>query len=191
MSNKKVEWVHFEDEVFRKVELLLQGGALSVNPTRARAFRKKSYYSEPRKAEIEFEVSIEAFDEGATEPSLVWVWECKDDRKSKRKIQVSDVEILNSKIDQLGRSRFKASIVATEGFQSGALELAKSSGISLFTLQKELRRVLQYQNNGGGPREIKREVIAVLEGVTFDGTEIQKRIRFDQAFSIARCQAGF
>jgi hypothetical protein len=144
MDSQTLAWVDFEDEVFRYVRAWLNAGQLSVNAARATIHRKKSYYSAARRADIEFEVAIEAFDDGATEPSVVWVWECKDRRKNGRRVEVSDVEALNDKITQLGQSRFKGSLVTTNGFQSGALERAKSCGINLFVLQKELVRVTLY-----------------------------------------------
>src|SRR5437016_4495477 len=92
---KKADWVKFEDDVFEHVQKKMKSGSFCVNSARAQAHRKKSYYSEPRKDWIEFEVSIEAFNKGATEPSLVWVWECKDHRTSGRHVEVGEIELLN------------------------------------------------------------------------------------------------
>ena len=78
MDSQPISWIAFEDEVFKQVKRWVQGGSSFVCPKRAQFYRKKSYYSEPRKAFVDFEVAIEAFDEEATEPSLVWVFECKD-----------------------------------------------------------------------------------------------------------------
>jgi hypothetical protein len=184
---KNVAWVRFEDDVFSQVEKWLKSGRLSVNSARATAYRKRSYYSEPRKAEVEFEVAIEAFDDGASEPSLVWVWECKDHSTSGRKVEVADIEALNDKIDQLGRSRFKGSLVTTHGFQSGAEQRAKSCGISLFVLKKELHRVLQYSPDA--PPEIWVEKLVVSSGVTLAGQDCSEGDWFDDALS--RCLHEF
>lgn len=165
-ESEPVAWVAFEDEVFKRIDRWLKRGSFIVSPERATAYRKRSYYSEPRKADIEFEVVIEALDKGATEPSLVWVFECKDNTKSGRPVEVSDVEILNSKIDQLGRSKFRASLVTTHGFQSGALELAKSSGISLFVLKKKLQRISCYSEDAV---DYIDESIVVTDGATGAG----------------------
>ena len=89
-------------------------------------------------------MAIEAFDKGATEPSLIWVWECKDHSKSGREVEVKDIEVLSDKISQLGKAKLKASLVTTHGFQSAAIELAKFYGISLFKLQKRMTRITQY-----------------------------------------------
>ena len=95
-------WQNFEDEVFQIVSTMAREGGLSVNPDRVRPRRKPRYFSAPRKAPIEFEISLEVFDEGASEPSRIWLWECKDKSESGRKVPVSDVEVLQSKLSQLG-----------------------------------------------------------------------------------------
>jgi hypothetical protein len=170
LDPKPVPWVKFEDDVFAYVQAKLGSGLLSINPGRSIAHRKRSYYSERRKACIAFEVAIEAFDEGATDPSLIWVWECKDHSQSGRRVEVSDIEILNDKVDQLGRARFKASLVTTHGFQSSAEELAKSCGISLFVLKKEMHRVLLFSRSS--PRERWDERIVLSFGLTPQGNEL-------------------
>jgi hypothetical protein len=180
MDPKPVPWVKFEDDVFGHVQKWLKSGQLSVNAARAKAYRKRSYYSEPRKANIEFEIAIEAFDEGATEPSLVWVWECKDHGNSERRVDVSDIEALNDKVDQLGRSRFKASLVTTHGFQSGALERAKSCGISLFVLKKQLERVLRYSRT---EPEGWVEKLVLSGGATLAGRDLRDGEWLEHALS--------
>ena len=144
MCIQKQDWECFEDEVHGYVEQLVKGYRLLINPNKTKLFRNKGYYSEARKSEIKFEIAIEAYDEGATEASLVWVWECKDKSKSGRYVEVEDVEVLQSKIQQLGAGRFKRSMVTTHGFQSAATELAKTVGISLFVVQKQLVRITKF-----------------------------------------------
>jgi hypothetical protein len=187
VDSKSVAWVNFEDDVFSHVEKWLKSGRLSVNSIRATAYRKRSYYSEPRKAKIKFEVAIEAFDDGASEPSLVWVWECKDHSSSGRKVEVADIEVLNDKIDQLGRSRFKGSLVTTHGFQTGATQRAKACGISLFVLRNELHRVLKYSRDA--PPEIWVERLVVSTGVTLAGHDCSPGDWFDDTLS--RCLNEF
>jgi hypothetical protein len=164
-------WHIFEDEVFEIVSAMAQEGDLSVNPNRVRPRRKPRYFSAPRKADIEFEISLEIFDEGASEPSRIWLWECKDKSKSGRKVPVSDIESLQSKLYQLGAGRFSASIVTTNGFQDGAYELAVASGISLFVLEKKLVRITQFSCN-----ETEQTVILpiVSKGLSFQGVECEQ-----------------
>jgi hypothetical protein len=187
MDSQRVPWMCFEDEVFKHVQLWLDAGHLSVNATRATAYRKRSYYSESRKANIEFEVAIEAFDQGATVPSLVWLWECKDHTKSCRSVEVGEIEILSDKIGQLGASRFKGSLVTTHGFQSGAEQRAKSCGISLFVLNKNLERVTDFSRDS--PPEIWVEKLEVSSGVSLAGCDIPAGEWFD--YSLSRCLVEF
>jgi hypothetical protein len=187
VDTKSVAWVKFEDDVFDHVCKWLKRGRLSVNSASAVPYRKRRYFSEPRKAEIEFEIAIEAFDDGASEPSLIWIWECKDNTTSQRNVEVGDIEALNDKIDQLGRSRFKGSVVTTHGFQNGAKERAKSCGISLFVLNKELHRVLKYGYDT--PAESWVEKLVVTVGVTLAGQDCSGGDRFDDALS--RCLHEF
>ncbi|HUY33541.1 MAG TPA: hypothetical protein VMV69_12400 [Pirellulales bacterium] len=161
----------FEDDVFRHVKRLVRRDSLCV-PANAEVHRIRSYYSEARKARIEFEIAIEAFDDGAEEPSLIWVWECKDHTRSERLVEVSAVEILRDKITQLGSGRFKASLVTTHGFQSAAEQAAISGGINLIVLQKEFVRITKYAE--GVPAEKREELFATF-AVTFNGRRIVDR----------------
>jgi len=183
---KIVSWVNFEDEVFNRVKRWLKAGHLCLSGIRAEVYRKRKYPSVQRKADIEFEVAIEAFDKGAKEPSLVWVWECKDNSTSGRRVEVKDVGYLSNQIDELGRGRFKASLVTTHGFQAGALELAKTNGISLFTLQKRMERVTHFER---GAKAHEVEEIAVTEGFSWSGQQLDSSIwRFADVLSMGIMQ---
>lgn len=144
MATKKLKWECFEDEIFEKVKNLVNSYSLSINPKFTKIYRKKSYYSELRKSEIEFEIALECFDKGATEPSVIWLWECKDKSKSERMVEAGDVEQLHSKIMQLGMSRVRGSMITTHGYQTGAEQLAISVGISLFVVSKEWIRITKF-----------------------------------------------
>lgn len=176
----KVQWIKFEDDVFNHIKEMVRRGSLAV-PVNASVYRKRSYYSEARKANIEFEIAIEAFDEGAEEPSLIWLWECKDRTTSERHVDVSDVEILHDKLIQLGAARFKASLITTHGFQSAAEQLAISRGISLFVLQKELVRITKYAQDA--PDE-DREVLYATFAVTFAGRRIYDHSRLQDIIKV-------
>jgi hypothetical protein len=170
MGVMNVDWENFEDQVFKHVKWELESGHLGLLPSRSRVQRNASYPSERRKAQIKIEVSIENFREGATEPSQIWLWECKN--KGTRNVEVSDVEVLSSKIEQLGASRFRGSIVTTQGFQPSAVELAKSVGISLLVLKKELSWICKYSRTT--PDE-EREVIYVTDGLDPFGKPLTSR----------------
>ena len=186
MNKPQPRWHDFEDEVFREVEQSVLASGLSV-PSDAQVHRKKSYFSEQRDAEIEFEIAIEAFDRDATEPSIVWLWECKDHSTSERNVQVSDVEILINKIGQLGVGRFKGSLVTTHGYQSGAENLAISNGISLFVFSKQLVRVTQFDQRA---REFDREDVCTNYWLGFDGKITTDSYRMETVVSSGLASLG-
>ena len=158
-------WRDFEDEVFNAVRQGVLDNGFCV-PSRASVFRKKSYFSASRNAKIEFEIAIEAYDEGATQPSLIWIWECKHHANQNKRVEVKDVAYLQQQLNELGPSRFKGSIVTTSGFQSGAENLAKTAGISLFTFEKRLVRVTQFDCSGN---EFDKEVVGAIYSIDFGG----------------------
>ena len=98
---------------------------------------------------------------------------------------MKDIEILHSKIDQLGRSKFRASLVTTHGFQSGALELAKSTGISLFVFKKKLVKVSKFAENAID----WDEMIVLSSGLTGIGRELHDGVWLEMA--LLRCYRDF
>ncbi len=115
---------------------------------------------------IKIEVSLEAFRQDATEPFLIWLWECK--HRGTREVEVGDVRELHSKIQEIGVGRAKGSLVTTIGFQDGAIKLAQSIGISLYLLKKELEPVLKYARDESWEF---REVIFAGRAIDFSGKE--------------------
>lgn len=65
-------------EVKAAVEALVRTGKLGLNPDCCQVFRNKGYFSKDRGSEIKVDVSIELIPPGTSEPSLIWIWECKD-----------------------------------------------------------------------------------------------------------------
>lgn len=151
-------WRSFEDEVFAEVQRLVQSRQLFVDPRHSKVVRNGKYYSRDRDGDVLIEIAIESYNAGAEEPSLVWLWECKDETTSRRKVEVSVIEVLNDKIRQLGSSRCKGSVVTTHGFQSGAIKLARSTGVSLAVLEKRFEWITKYAKDV--PDELHEVVFA-------------------------------
>ncbi len=80
-----------------------------------------------------------------TEPVLIWLWECKD--YPNRKVKVDEIEELHSKKMQVGAH--KATVVTRNGFQSSAVAFAKSNGIGLMTLNREMQFALCMSQDAG------------------------------------------
>ncbi len=120
-----------ELQVKRLLEEEISRGELPLDPAHTKVFHKRSYYSYKRKGDITFDVVIEVTRPGATEPFLIWIWECKD---LAGLVEVGDVEEFASKIEQIGVHGAKGSIASRMGFQSGAIEFAKSNKLGLVTI---------------------------------------------------------
>jgi hypothetical protein len=120
-----------EIQVRRMLESELEEGKLGLAHGDAQIFRHKAYFSKDRGTTIVFDVVIEVHRPGASEPWLVWVWECKDEG---RPVAVDEVEEFASKLQQIGVHGVKGTVASRNGFQQGAVEYAKSKRIGLLRL---------------------------------------------------------
>jgi len=121
----------FEQEVEDYLNRALRKGDLGIDPDHAQVFRHKGYYSSLRDKPITVDVSLELCRPGATEPYFIWIWECKG---YARPVPVDDVEEFHAKLEQLGMHRIKGTIACRNGFQEGAIRVARSWGIGLVRL---------------------------------------------------------
>jgi hypothetical protein len=117
--------------VKRALEAELQAGKLGIDPRAANIHWHKAYPSNAGRPPIVVDVALEIYREPGLSPYLVWVWECKD---YKRLVPVDDVEEFHGKLEQLGVHRTKGTIICRNGFQKGALTIAKHWGIGLARL---------------------------------------------------------
>jgi hypothetical protein len=115
---------------------------LPFDRSNARVRRGATYDSADGRGKVPIEVSLDLYRTGATEPFLVWLWECKE--KGRRRVEINVVRELRSKIEEIGVSRCSGSIVTTNGFQRGAVDLAAAIGISLYLLQERLVPITKY-----------------------------------------------
>jgi hypothetical protein len=118
----------FEQEVKELLEYYINQGDFGVNPQLARVFFHKGYWSRAREKPITMDVSVELYRQGATDPYLVWIWECKD---YQHRVPVDDVEEFHTKLEQIGLHKTKGTIVCRNGFQESAVRVAEAYGISL------------------------------------------------------------
>jgi hypothetical protein len=165
MTTLAPPWQCFENEVFEAVKKALSAGYFPFDGE-TKVVRAADYPGLTPGSTIKIEVALEAYRSGATEPFLIWLWECKD--KSARKVDVGEVRELHSKLQEIGVSRAVGSLVTTNGFQKGAIELAKKLGISLYLLKKRLIPLLKYEAGAG---ETLRQVIIAEKSLDFLGLE--------------------
>lgn len=160
------DWSNFEDSVFVEVQRALANGTLPFAAGNAKVKRSPSYPSANGKVSIPIEVSVEVCRPGAEEPFLISLWEGK--HKGNRKVEVGVIRELRSKIEEIGVGRCSGAVVTTNGFQAGAIELAKQHGIWLLLLERELVWVSKYSMES---RPEQREVLSAVQSWDNSGTE--------------------
>lgn len=121
----------FENHVYEALAEELSNERLLVSPKSAKIHRKKAYHSKDRSADITTDVSIEVFLPKHDNPSLVWVFECKDYAGS---IPVSDIEEFHAKLQQIGEDNTKGTLVTGGALQRSALAYARSKRIGVIRL---------------------------------------------------------
>lgn len=117
----------FEIEVYNMLNEILET-EFGLSPKLASVYHKKGYYSKDRGKDIITDVSIEIKRPSATEPYLIWIWECKD---YDHRVPIDDVEEFHSKLEQIGMDKTKGTIAARSEFQESCITYAKSKGIML------------------------------------------------------------
>lgn len=103
----------FEIEVYDMLNDILET-EFGLSPKIASVYHKKGYYSKDREKDIITDVSIELKRPNATEPFLIWIWECKD---YAHRVPIDDVEEFHSKLEQIGMDKTKGTVAARSEFQ--------------------------------------------------------------------------
>lgn len=118
----------FEDIIFNFVKNKCENNKNNI------PYLHKKYFSIERQDYIIPDITVEKFiDE---QMFLIIVIECKDYKGS---ISVSEIEEFHSKLQQIGADNTKGILVTSNGkFQKGALNYAKSKGISLAIFNKDI-----------------------------------------------------
>lgn len=120
---------------------------LGIDPACARVHRKKGYYSEKRREDIVFDISIEIWPPDANRASITYFVECKD---YSHRIPVDDVTLFNSYIQEVSGVNAKGVFIARGGFQSGAYTTAESYGMMLISVEHENKYdILLYSKSRG------------------------------------------
>lgn len=118
----------FEARAFTLIQKFVDDGNIPLLKEYCVFQQKSSYYSENRKGNIIFDISIEVTPKGALSYHLLYLVECKD---YKQKIPVNKIEEFKAKVDQVSGKNVKGVFISTGGFQTGAYDFAQSNGIML------------------------------------------------------------
>jgi len=121
-----------EDKVYDLLKELLDNDEYYLNRKQSQIFKKKEYYSENRKSDIELDVTIESYLPNAEKYSTLHVFECKNLNKN---VTPDDIEEFDSKLNQIGKHNTKGIMVSIKGFSKSTYNLAKSWGIGLLRIK--------------------------------------------------------
>jgi hypothetical protein len=128
-SGSMAKGTSYELKVRTLVEAQINNGSFGIDPKLAKVRHKPPYYSQDRKKDILFDVSIELYRKGVALPYWIWIWECKD---YNHPVPVDDVEEFHAKLDQVGADRTKGTMITPIGFDTGGVEFARTHGIGLW-----------------------------------------------------------
>jgi Zn-dependent peptidase ImmA (M78 family) len=112
-----------------------------ISPKHAKVFRKKGYYSDIRKKEIIFDLSIEIWPPNAERCSIIYLIECKD--YSTKGVPVGDVENFLYKVREIKNSHgndalgIKGAFISNSTFQEGACNIAKEVGLMIIEVSND------------------------------------------------------
>lgn len=124
----------FEDKVYDLLLEALTNDKLFLSAKRSLLFKKKSYYSKDREANIIFDLAIECYREGSDQPNLIVLIECKD---YKSPVPIGRLEDFYSKKEQIARANCKCIFITTSSLQSAAFKYASNLGIGVVRIMDD------------------------------------------------------
>lgn len=127
----------FEQNSYSLIKNAIEKDEFGISPKHSKVFLKKGYFSPLRNGDIIFDLSIEIWLPNAEKYSILYLIECKD--YTNKKIPVDDVEEFITKINGvagLGHC-VKGVFISNNSFQSGAIEIAKRTGLMLIEVTSE------------------------------------------------------
>jgi len=117
----------FEEKAFEIIKKMIEQGSLGIKDN-IKIFRKKGYYSNTRKKDIKFDISIEVWPPGAKRFALIYFIECKNYGHS---IPVDDIEVFYQQAEGVAEGCFKCVFIANNAFQEGLHNFAETKRIML------------------------------------------------------------
>lgn len=152
ISNKEVG-DKFELKSLEIIEDLIKTKQISQPKEQLKIFRQKGYFSNLRKKNITFDLTIEVWPPEATRYSFLYVIECK---KYKNRVPVNRVETFHSQLAQLDAFNIKAIFISNAPFQQGAYNLAEQAGFLVVQGEssEDYRIILHKTNRASGSAEI-------------------------------------
>lgn len=118
----------FELKSLEIIKKAIEEGQLGHTGKYAKIYTKsdKGYYSEKRKKEIYFDLTIEIWPPNANRYVLIYIIECKN---YENRVPVSDLEEFHNKIQQVSGVNVKGIFITNSPLQEGAYNYAESIGM--------------------------------------------------------------
>lgn len=124
----------FEGKAYQAIIEALNRGQLGILPSAARVIKKPRYYAADRLDEIEFDLGIEVWPEGAKEFILLFLIECKDYDSA---VPVGKITEFIGNIDAVAGKKVKGVFITTGKLQKSARNLAKAKGLMFIEINKD------------------------------------------------------
>ena len=177
MVNTTAKGNAFEKRSYEIITAAINGGEFGIIPANCKVFQKKGYYSDKRRSEIIFDLTIEVWPEGASNFSLLYIVECKDYR---HKVPVDDLEEFESKFNQVTGS--KGIYIARNGFQQGAFTLAKSNRVMLIEVDENNKPKVILHNSKKKRDVLQDYPVSIIAGEIDQLAKIGKLLQQDTTF---------
>ncbi len=150
----------FENKAYLLLEKAIQNQDLGILANQAKMRKKPKYFSNERKSNITFDLSIEIWTPNAKNYILLYLIECKS---YSRKIPVDDVEEFHRKITQVSGINAKAVFITDSTFQVSAFEFAKSNGMMLIQTDQDNYNIILHKTKRDSNSEIKDKLLQSLD----------------------------
>ncbi len=164
MVNTVKKGNEFEKKSLEVVRKLLEDRQLGVFPENAVIHWQQPYYSEKRKGNIIFDLTVEIWPEGAERFVSIYFIECKD--YSTKRVPIGDLEAFNSKIEQVAGANKKAILITNNSFQKSAIEYAKSMGYMLICTNGNADddyQIIMHRKESSTAKEFKIDIMLLAK----------------------------
>ena len=116
----------FETQSLEIIKKVIEEEQLGHLTNHIKIFQKKEYYSNLRKKNIKFDLTIEVWPPEATRYVILYIIECKD---YETRVPVSKIEDFHSKILQVAGVNVKGIFISNSPLQEGGFNIAESIGM--------------------------------------------------------------
>lgn len=116
----------FESKSLDIIKKVVEEEQLGHLADHLKIYQKKGYYSNIRKKNIKFDLTIEVWPPGANRYVLIYIIECKD---YKKRVPVNKIEDFHDKIRQVSGVNVKGILITNSPLQKGGFNIAESVGM--------------------------------------------------------------